>query len=330
MTAVQASLLDVDLSVTDLFAGAGGSSEGLRQAGGTIVCSANHWSLAVASHSANHPDTDHRLADLSETDWLTFPTTKILWASPSCVWHARSGGRKAPPKSVELARSHAGAIDRATAFAVIEATEVHRYEMIFVENVAEFRSWVLYPQWIAMMEALGYYHQELILDAADFGAAQSRTRLFLVFTKRPWTMPLPSLPATPAEAILDDIPMRKIERPMYISAQVDAITDQGAPHLVMMRKNARPRRTDQHPLATITAGGVHHYLAERTATGDWYRRLTTRELARGQGFGDDYTILGTKAEQTKQIGNAVPVQIPKWFGERAAEYLAGKEASSAA
>jgi DNA (cytosine-5)-methyltransferase 1 len=39
--------------------------------------------------------------------------------------------------------------------------------------------------------------------------------------------------------------------------------------------------------------------------------LRPHELARAQGFPDDYRILGNRAEQTKQIGNAVPVNTAK-------------------
>ncbi|MDO5535879.1 MAG: DNA cytosine methyltransferase, partial [Propionibacteriaceae bacterium] len=65
------------LTATDLFAGAGGSSTGLAQAGYRVEVAANHWPRAVATHAANHPDTEHRVADLSETDWTTFPTTDL-------------------------------------------------------------------------------------------------------------------------------------------------------------------------------------------------------------------------------------------------------------
>lgn len=309
------------LTVTDLFAGAGGSSEGLTQAGMKVVIAANHWQTAIDTHSANHTGTEHRIANLAETDWTTFPTTDVLWASPSCVWHSRSGGRKAEPEDLERARASAGAIDRATAFAVIEATEVHRYPVVLVENVAEFRGWVLHEQWLAMMGVLGYVYQELMLNAADFGAAQSRTRLFYAFTRAPMALLPPALSAAPASTILEDLPMRRMERPMYITPQVDQITAHGVPHLVMMRRNAKPKRADRHPLATITASGVHHYLAERTTSGDWYRRLTNRELARGQGFPDTYEFTGSRADVTRQIGNAVPVQVARWFGDEVTAHL---------
>ena len=98
------------VTATDLFAGGGGSPTGLTRAGFQVVAAANHWPVAIATHQANHPDTEHHTANLSETDFRRFPTTDLLWASPSCVWHARAGGRKRPPVDIERARA-AGATD---------------------------------------------------------------------------------------------------------------------------------------------------------------------------------------------------------------------------
>jgi DNA (cytosine-5)-methyltransferase 1 len=42
-----------------------------------------------------------------------------------------------------------------------------------------------------------------------------------------------------------------------------------------------------------------------------FRMLKNHELKRAQGFPDDYVITGNTTEQTKQIGNAVPVNTAK-------------------
>lgn len=311
-------------TATDLFSGAGGSSEGLRQAGYRIECCANHWPTAVATHAANHPDTEHRIANLSEVDWRTFPTTDVLWASPSCVWHARSGGRKKPPAGVELQRADPGSVDRATAFAIIAATEVHHYRAVIVENVPEFQDWSLYDWWLDGMEALGYRFQYRILDAQDFGMPQRRRRYFAVFTR--YDVPVVDLnyPAdqfVPASEILDPDPGKPVTRRLYVADQLAQITATDVPHLVTYRRNAKARRADQHPLATITAGGNHHGIATLTEDGYRFRMLTNRECARAQGFPDTYRFVGTTAEVKKQIGNAVPVGVARWLGERVAESL---------
>lgn len=324
------------ITATDLFAGAGGSSEGLRQAGIHIAIAANHDPIAIATHQANHPETEHRCADLSETDWRTFPRTDIGWISPSCVWHARAGGRKRPPVEVEKLRADAGAIDRATAFAVIESAEVHRYPVIIVENVPEFREWSLYPWWLDGLRALGYAVQPMVLDAYDFGDPQHRKRLFIAATLDGLHMDLtpPYVPVRNADTIVDPDPGVPVTRQLYVSPQIDAITDREVPHLVTYRRNARPHRTDRRPLATVTAGGNHHAVAMVDSRGrQWHRLLTDRECARAQGFPDTYEFRGTKSPLPdrhgpvkRQIGNAVPVGIARWFGERATEALKGAAA----
>lgn len=309
-------------TATDLFSGAGGSSTGLAQAGIAVSIVANHWATAVATHAANHPDTEHRIANLSEVDWRTFPRTNILWASPSCVWHARSGGRTQPPAEVEQLRQDEGAIDRATAFAVIAAAEVHQYDAVLVENVPEFAAWSLYPWWIDGMRALGYREQALVLNASDLGMPQHRKRLFLAFTRAGNVdLTLPEVAPAHAVTILDPDPGKLVTRRLYVADQIDQIGEYDVPHLVTFRRNAKARRADAHPLATITAGGNHHGVATLTREGARFRMLTNRECARAQGFPDSYRFVGTAAEVKKQIGNAVPVGAARWLGERVAAAL---------
>lgn len=218
-------------------------------------------------------------------------------------------------------RADAGAIDRATAFAVIEAAEVHKYPVVFVENVPEFRDWTLYRWWLSGLAELGYKTTEMVLDAADFGHAQHRRRLFIAATRGPrLNLDLPARPAVPAADILDADPGRPVTRRLYVSGQIDQITD-GGRHLVTYRRNARPRAADRYPLATITAGGNHHGVAQIIDGQPWHRMLSNRECARAQGFPDTYQFLGNRAEVKRQIGNAVPVHIAQWLGAVAATAL---------
>lgn len=310
------------LTATDLFAGAGGSSEGLAQAGYNVRICANHWPVSVATHQANHPDTEHRIANLSETDFRTFPRTDIAWVSPSCVWHARSGGRKTPPAEVERLRADAGAIDRATAFAVIAAAEVHAYEAVIVENVAEFGKWSLFEWWLSGMRELGYREQIVTLNAKDFGLPQHRERLFIVFTRNgDVDLTLPSIAPMNAASILDWDRGKLVTRPLYVTPQIEQIRDHEVTHLVTYRRNAKARRADRFPLATVTAGGNHHGIATLTDDGPRFRMLSNRECARAQGFPDSYQFIGSAKDVKKQIGNAVPVNVAKWIGERVGAHI---------
>lgn len=313
------------ITATDLFAGAGGSSEGLAQAGLHVEVAANHWPLAVGTHQDNHSDTEHRIANLSEVDWRTFPSTDLLWASPSCRWQARAGGRKKLTVAQELARQDEGAIDRATAFAVIAAAEVHQYPVIFVENVPEFMDWVLYRWWLDGLAALGYRVQVLLLEAHAFGHAQYRKRWFAAATRDGVELDLapPAIAPVMASTILDPHPGKPLTRRLYISDQIDTITDD-ARHLVTYRNHAQARRADRYPIATVTAGGNHHAVAQIIDGVPHQRLLTNRECARAQGFPDSYTFRGNHDDVKRLIGNAVPVGIARWLGGRAKAALSGQ------
>lgn len=300
----------------DIFGGGGGASEGLRQAGLDIRAAANHWPTAIATHQLNHPDTEHFTANLTDCDMRIFPRTDILWASPSCVWHTPAGGRKKLPREEELRRVDPGAVDRATAFAVIAAAEVHRHEAIIVENVPEFCDWVLFGWWCDGLKALGYRMQAAVLDAFDFGVPQRRKRWFGVFTRGGGVdLAPPTIARRYAADILDPDPGKPVTRRLYVTPQIEQI-DTDDVHLVTYRRNARPRRADQHPLATITAGGNHHGIATVVDGQAWHRMLTNRECARAQGFPDSYRFGGTRAEVKRQIGGAVAVPVAKFLGER--------------
>ena len=130
----------------DLFAGAGGFSEGARAAGCTVVWAANHWPLAVEWHAANHPDTAHACQDLQQADFRQMPAHDLLLASPACQGHSPARGKE---------QAHHDA-QRSTAWAVVSAAECHRPGVVLVENVPAFTRWALYPAWEQAMRALGY------------------------------------------------------------------------------------------------------------------------------------------------------------------------------
>lgn len=321
---------DSGVDVMDMFCGAGGSSIGLYRAGMRIVAAANHWGVALATHALHHPDTEHFNCNMREADFRRFPRTQVLWASSSCTWHAPSGRRTRLTREQEMRQDDLGAIDRATAFAIVAAAEVHLYDVIVVENVPAFRSWVLHDWWVQGLEALGYTYSIHVFDSADFGMPQSRPRYYGIAARDGLTVDLtpPLIAPVAASAIFDEGPLRRTTRPMYISAQVDQIQDRGFLHLATARRNARARRADQNPLAAIAASGNHHWMVavdEREQR--WHRMLNNRERARAQGFPDDCEFVGRSTEHediTRQIGNAVPVGVAQFIGERVVEALVGR------
>ncbi|MGW6476694.1 DNA cytosine methyltransferase [Streptomyces sp. NPDC055059] len=199
----------MSLTFTDLFCGAGGSSTGLVAAGYDLRLAANHWQRAVETHAANHPDADHLCADVNNYDMRRLPHTDVLWASPICTEISPAGGRKRTHGQLAFDLEEHGSVadaawerTRATAYDVIRATEVHRYQAVLCENVLEFVvDWELFDWWRKGMEMLGYNSQIVSASSAHVGGAgndpapQWRDRVYVVFTLK--GIPLPDLKPTP-------------------------------------------------------------------------------------------------------------------------------------
>lgn len=294
------------MRVIDLFAGAGGSSEGARQAGATVAWAANHWPLAVEVHQRNHPETEHECQDLRQCDWSRVRELRpdVVLASPACQGHSRAasaGGRRGSRPKHDA--------DRSTAWAVVSCIEATGAPLAVVENVAEFRAWALYPSWIDALSRLGYTAHEHLVDASELGVPQRRVRLFVTLARgrSPLVLELPRRALTPAAAIVDrsaqrwgpvdDLPPAARRRLTAAAARfpggcvVNYVTDDRGHAL-------------GEPLTTITTKHQRAWL--RTRRGVLERRMFTgREYARAMGFPDAYQLTGLVSQDCRLVGNAV-------------------------
>ncbi|MDQ1206184.1 DNA cytosine methyltransferase [Microbacterium sp. SORGH_AS_0862] len=186
----------------DFFAGFGGASSGLVEAGFELSTAYNHWDTAIAVHSANHRRADHVQGDLSGYDMRRLPRgVPFLWASPECTWHSPAGGRKRLRRDPQLdlfddyVPNEAGERSRATMFDPIRATEARSFDVTIIENVPEVASWPLFPAWLRMWEDLGYSWQIVNASAAHIysptnaPAGQWRDRIYIVLNRKGLRMP---------------------------------------------------------------------------------------------------------------------------------------------
>lgn len=325
----------MSLTATDGFAGAGGSSTGLHQAGITIAAAVNHWPTAVETHTANHPDTAHACLDISQADVRRFPSTDMAWFSPSCTHHTNAQGVKRAASQLSLLDERAETLDeireaepdraRATMFDVVRFAEHHRYRYLVVENVPEVQDWTLYPHWMAMLSELGYSHRVQVLDAARVGSpvAQHRERYFGVFWREDQSAPAPITQhqnLLGAEAVLDAHPGPLIKdraRPLAPAtmARVEATLDRYSDRqmLVSYYGASKVGRPVSRPMGTLTTK-ARHALLTRGTQGLHFRMLNNAEQARAMGFPADYRWCGNGTDVQKQIGNAVCVNVAREIG----------------
>lgn len=177
--------------IADLFCGAGGTSAGAVEAAEAMgrkpeVTAVNHWPVAIATHTVNHPGSRHLCTgvdSINPRELFAEGELDLLWASPECTHHSVArGGKPINDQS------------RATAWCVVRWAEALRPPIILIENVPEFETWgpigsngrplaskkgEIFQAWLAAIRALGYKTDYRLLCAADYGDPTTRTRLFI-------------------------------------------------------------------------------------------------------------------------------------------------------
>lgn len=142
------------MRVGDFYAGAGGLSQGLKEAGVKVTVAVDCWKPALATHEANHPDAEHILARMEDLDPSTIGRLDVAVGGPPCPEFSVANKHRDPKKGMVL-------VNRFLDF--IEAT---RPRVWFMENVPPAREYL--PGWIPAVN---------VLNAADFGVPQVRRRV---------------------------------------------------------------------------------------------------------------------------------------------------------
>lgn len=178
------------ITAVDLFCGAGGTSTGLAQAAdraGLVLdlLAVNHWEVAIATHTKNHPAQRHMCAAINSVDPKKVMQGKVdlLWASPECTHHSIArGGKPINDQS------------RMSAWEVVRWAADLLPQTILVENVKEFQTWgpighdgrplqrrkgETFQAFLQALRSLGYKVDYRVMNAADYGGVTTRERLFV-------------------------------------------------------------------------------------------------------------------------------------------------------
>jgi DNA (cytosine-5)-methyltransferase 1 len=248
----------------DLFCGAGGTSTGIHLSNAKnvfVAACVNHDANAIKSHSENHPFTLHFTEDIRDfavVEHLVylvtelrkeFPECKIkIWASLECTNFSKAkGGLSRDADSRTLA-------EHMFMYMILQP------DVFWFENVREFMAWGPldkngkpesrnngrdYLRWVKKLKSYGYDFDAKILNAADFGAYQSRERLFLQFPKKGYSFAWPEQTHTKkgSKNSLFDIPKWKAVR------DVLDLKDEG--QSIFSRKKPLSENTEKRILAGL-------------------------------------------------------------------------------
>lgn len=176
-------------SVVDLFSGAGGLSEGFRQAGFTVLAGSDNDPDALATYAANFPEARAILGDIRK------PAIKeqILEAARKAT--VLVGGP--PCQAFSQVRNHTRVIDDPRNSLYREFVDTLRLALppaFVMENVTGMDQMGVREQILADLSLDGTYDvRAQIADAADFGAPQTRRRLLFLGVRRDSGMSAPVL-----------------------------------------------------------------------------------------------------------------------------------------
>jgi DNA (cytosine-5)-methyltransferase 1 len=166
--------------VVDLFAGAGGLSEGFRQAGFKVLAGSDNDPDAMATYARNFPEAQAILGDIREER----VKEKILQAARQAT--VLVGGP--PCQAFSQVRNHSRVIDDPRNSLYREFVSMIRAALplaFLMENVTGMDQMGVREQILADLCIDGEYdvHAQ-VADAADFGVPQTRKRLLFFGTKR--------------------------------------------------------------------------------------------------------------------------------------------------
>jgi DNA (cytosine-5)-methyltransferase 1 len=301
------------MKAVSLFSGCGGFDWGATQAGVEIVWANDIDAHASAAYRQLFPNVEFHEGDIA--DAKTFPEADILIGCYPCTGFSLAARRRWKHRTERNLKANRGNFLYRQ---FLRALTQVKPRFLFVENVRGMSSaddgWFLRRQ-IGLYRRFGYDVTYQLLDARDYGVAQSRKRLFLVGVRRDegftYQFPVPSHGEDRAEKhlVLSDVIAGMPEWPVGEFSEIRF-------HGHYLTRNRK--RLWHQPSFTIVAHSHHvplHPMGEPMVyvekdtwalQGDVNRRLSWRECVAIQGLPSRLDWVGNLDHMYKIVGNAVP------------------------
>jgi DNA (cytosine-5)-methyltransferase 1 len=295
----------------ELFSGAGGAAEGLKQAGYTSLGAIDYYQPVVNIYNANHtvPAICQNILDLHD-----IPHTDLLWMSPSCKsFSVANVGGKESDLDIRIAKKLADLIGNT------------RPRNIAIENVVQYEKSLSLEIILDKCRLLGYHIYKSTEIASDYGAPTSRKRLIVRITsnsKLPFIKKIePNIDWF--RAIENIVPELAYSELTQVQKNVMMLQYSNNP-LVIQRCGYHGTPNVYHsinPFPTITSH-VHHdgkghfrVALNLVMPSGRVKVLDYKALALIQGFPSTYNWLHDRVAACMGIGNSVSPPLAKAVAE---------------
>lgn len=306
------------LTCVEICAGAGGQALGLASAGFVHTALVEYEADYCAVLKANRPEWNVICADVHNFDGRPFAGVDLF-----------SGGVPCQPFSA--AGKQLGQNDERDLFSeAVRLIGEIKPRALMLENVRgfldpcfnEYRNHILMS-----IESLGYVTQIKLLNAYNYGVPQLRPRVIIVGIRKdePGVFSYPDYSSGQTPTVGETLYDLMAENGWKGAKQWSRKADRIAPTLVGGSKkhggpDLGPTRV-RKAWAELGVDGVG--IADAAPSSDFIGmpRLTSRMMARLQGFPDAWTFGKRKTIACRMIGNAFPPPVAKAVGEKIKECL---------
>ena len=324
------------LLAIDLFAGAGGLTQGLKEAGMTVIGAVENDPIALESYQINHPGTAVWDSDIRSLDpnsikralGLRRRQLDLLAGCPPCEGFSRlrtlNGSKTVVDERNDLI------------YDFLRFVEALLPKTIMLENVPQLVKDERFTKFVSRLEELGYKVEAKVLDVARYGVAQRRARTILLATRKrsiAWAPPTADVctvrraighlpPAGKSGDMLHDCPERRKERTLQLIRSVPknggSRRNADSAYLLRCHQNfdgfsdVYGRMWWDKVSPTITSGCFNPSKG-RFLHPEADRAITLREAALLQSFPAEYHISLSRGKEKAAdiIGNAIPPEFVK-------------------
>lgn len=299
----------------DLFAGIGGFRIACQEFGGRCIYSSEWDKQAQATYFANFGDMP--FGDITQERTKQFIPEKF---------DLLCGGFPCQAFSI-MGKMKGFADTRGTMFFEIqEILQKHNPPAIFLENVKQLvghDGGRTFKTILGILDELGYHVKWQVLNALDFGVPQKRERVIIVgfkdkskyesfnfdFSKQAYDL----------KTVLE--PDEKVDPSLFASDTIrkkrqESVAGKVVFYPSMWHENKSGNISILDYACALRTGASYNY---QLVNG--YRRPSSRELLRFQGFPDNYKIVVSHQEIRKQTGNSVAIPLMKSVAKKIAELL---------